>query len=179
MPITAMMKFDGTNYWQWKKTLMMLLVVQKIKEAIEMDPLDTPITESFEEVKKQYEDWQYDSRCCMIIMKSYMDDTVYASLPNIDTVKQVFEKVSKKFANVKINKKYHYMTLLNNTKYDGVKSMRDYILLLTSYFNKLKDLQMVMGDKYLSFMILQSLLVQYDTLRSSLNTKSEGGQLMN
>lgn len=52
--------------------------------------------------------------------------------------------------------------------------MRDYILLFTSYFNKMKDLQMVIDNEYLLFVIIQSLLAQYDTLRTSLNTKSKG-----
>lgn len=79
----------------------MHLLVQKIEKVMEKDSLEKLTAESVDEVKKQYEDLQYVNRCCIIIMESYMNDIVYDSLPKTDIVKQLFEKVGKKFSKVK------------------------------------------------------------------------------
>lgn len=55
-----------------------------------------------------------------------------------------------------MNEKLHYLDLLNNNKYDGVKGAREHILLLSLYFNKLKNLQMTMRDEYLHYFIINN-----------------------
>ena len=72
-----------------------------------------------------------------------------------------------------MNEKHHYLDLLNNTKYYGVKGVRDHIMLLSSYYNKLKGLKMVIVEEFLTYSIMKSLPSQFDNIRSSLNTKKE------
>ena len=67
-----------------------------------------------------------------------MDEAVYASIPKLDTTKGLLEKIGKKFIKFDMNENHHYLDLLNNIKYDGVKGVRDHIMLLSSYYNKSK-----------------------------------------
>ena len=67
-----------------------------------------------------------------------MDEVVYASIPKVDTTKGLLEEIGKKFIKFDMNEKRHYLDLLNNIKYDGVKGVRDHIMLLSSYYNKSK-----------------------------------------
>ena len=69
------------------------------------------------------------------------------------------------------------MDLLNNIKYDEVKGVRDHIMLLYSYYNKLKGLKMDIGEEFLTYSIMKNLPFQFDNIRSSLNTKKEGCSL--
>ena len=71
----------------------------------------------------------------------------------------------------------HYLDLLNNTKYDGVKGVRYHIMFLSSNNNKLKGLKMDIGEEFLTYSIMKSLPTQFDNIRSSLNTKKEGCSL--
>ena len=77
-----------------------------------------------------------------------------------------------------MNDKHHYLDFFNNTKYDGVKGVRDHIMLLSSYYNKLKGLKMDIVEEFLTYSIMKSLSSQFDNIRSSLNTKKKGNILM-
>ena len=65
-----------------------------------------------------------------------MDEVVYASILKVDTTKRLLKEIRKKFIKFDMNEKHHYLDLLNNTKYDEVKEVRDHIMLLSSYYNK-------------------------------------------
>ena len=177
LPMTVMMKLDETNYHKWKKTLVMNLTFMKLDLALEIDPPEKPTDESSAAIKKLYEDWKHFNKCCMIMMENCMDEDIYASIPKVDTTKTLLEEIGKKFIKFDMNEKRHYLDLLNNTKYDGVKGVRGHIMLLSSYYNKLKGLKMDIGEDFLTYSIMKSLLPQFDNIRSSLNTKKEGCSL--
>ena len=153
----AMMKLDGTNYQKWKKTLVMNLTFMKLDLALEIDTPEIPTDESTAVAKKLYEDWKHFNKCCMMMMENYMDEAIYASIPKVDTAKGLLEEIGKKFIKFDMNEKHHYLDLLNNTKYDGIKGVRDHIMLLSSYYNKLKDLKMDIGEEFLTYSIMRSL----------------------
>ena len=80
----------------------------------------------------------------------------------MDTSKGLLEGTGKKFIKFDMNEKHHYLDLLNNTKYDGVKGVRDHIMLLSSYYNKLKGLKMGIGEEFLTYSIMKSVPSQFD-----------------
>ena len=106
-----------------------------------------------------------------------MDEAIYASIPKVDTIKGILKEIGKKFFKFDINEKHHYVDLLSNTKYDGVKGVRDHIMLLSSYYNKLKGLKMDIGEDFLTYSIMKSLPSQFDNIKSKLNTKKKGCSL--
>ena len=60
----------------------------------------------------------------------------------MDTTKGLLEEIKRRFIKFDMNEKHHYLDLLINTKYDGVKGARDHIMLLSSYYNKSKGPKM-------------------------------------
>ena len=157
LPMIAMMKLDETNYQKWKKTLVINMKFMKLDLALEIDPLEKLTDTSSATVKKLYEDWKYSNKCCMMMMENFMDEVVYASIPKVDTTKGLLEEIGNKFIKFDMNEKHHYLYLLNNTKYDGVKGVRDHIMLLSSYYNKLKGLKMDIGEVFMAYSIMKSL----------------------
>ena len=103
-----------------------------------------------------------------------MYEAVYSSILKVDTTKGLFEEIGNKFIKFDMNEKHHYLYLLNNTMYDGVKGVRDHIMLLSSCYDKLKGLKMEIGKELLTYSIMKSLPSQFDNIWSSLNTKKEG-----
>ena len=95
-------------------------------------------------------------------MKLYM----LAFLKLIHQIKGLLEEIV-------MNEKHHYLDLLNNTKYDEVKGVMDHIMLLSSYYNKVKGLKMDIGEEFLTYSIMKSLPSQFDNIRSSYNTEKE------
>ena len=93
-----------------------------------------------------------------------MDEAVYASILKVDTEKGLLEEIGRKFIKFDMNEKHHFLDLLNNTKYDGVKGVMDHIMLLSSDFNKLKGLKMDIGEQFLTYSIMKSLPSQFDNI---------------
>ena len=106
-----------------------------------------------------------------------MDEAIYVSIHKMDTRNGFLREGGKKFIKFDINEKYHYLYLLNKNKYDEVKRVRDHIMLLSSYYNKLKDLKMDIGREFLTYSIIKSLPSQIDNIRSSLKSKKNSCSL--
>ena len=155
LSMTATMKLDGINYQKWKKTLIMNMTFMKLDLALKIDPLEKLTNDHSDVVKKLYEDWKHFNKCCMMMMENCMDEAVYASIPKVGIIKGLLEEIRKKLIEFDKNA---YLDLLNNTKYDGVKGVRDHIMLLSSYYNKLKGLKMDIKEELLTFSIIKSLL---------------------
>ena len=93
LPMTAMMKLDGTNYQKWKKTLVMNMTFMKLDLALEIDSPKKLTDDSSASVKKLYEDWKHSNKCYMMMMENFMDEAVYASIPKVDTTKGLLEEI--------------------------------------------------------------------------------------
>ena len=172
--MTTMIKLDRTNYQKWKNTLVMNLTFMKLDLALEVDPPKKSTDDTSVAIKKLYKDWKHSNKCCIMMMENCMDEAIYASIPKVDIAKRLLEEIGKKFIKFYMNEKHHYLNLLNNTKYDGVKGVRDHIMVLSSYYNKLNDLKMNIGEEFFTYSIMKNLPSQFDNVRSSLNTKKEG-----
>ena len=136
--MTAMIKLDRTNYQKWKKTLVMNLTFMKLDLALEIDLREKPTDDNSASVKKLYEHWKHFNDCCMMMMENCMDEAVYARISKMDTTKGLLEERRKKFIKFDMNKKHHYLDLLNDTNYDEVRGVMNHIMLLSSYYNKSK-----------------------------------------
>ena len=77
MPMTAMMTLNGTNYHQWRKTLMLNLTVMKLDLALKINQPQKPTNESIVNDKKVYEEWEYSNNCCMLILEYYVEDSIF------------------------------------------------------------------------------------------------------
>ena len=55
-----------------------------------------------------------------------------------------------------------YLKLLTTTVYDGVGGVRDYIIKLKHYLNKGNEMKVELGEKFLKWLILESLLASFD-----------------
>ena len=70
--------------------------------------------------------------------------------------------------------KGQYLSLLEKTKYDGVNGVREHMMKLVHYYNKLKSLKVDLGDSYLIWQVMESLPSQFDVLKTSYNTQKGG-----
>jgi len=81
--------------------------------------------------------------------------------------------VGEKFKTFDKAQKGQYLSLLEKTKYNGVSSVREHMMKLVHYYNKLKSLKVELGDSYLIWQIMESLPSQFDVLKTSYNTQKE------
>ena len=66
-----------------------------------------------------------------------------------------------------------YLKLLTTTVYDGVGGVRDYIIKLKHYLNKGNEMKVELGEKFLKWLILESLLASFDAVKLTYNALKE------
>ena len=70
----------------------------------------------------------------MLILKYYVEDSNFESIPKVNTAKELLEVIGRKFTKFDKNDKHHNLNLLNSTMYDGVSGVRDHIHKLSSNY---------------------------------------------
>ncbi|RVW81965.1 Retrovirus-related Pol polyprotein from transposon TNT 1-94 [Vitis vinifera] len=66
-----------------------------------------------------------------------------------------------------------HLKLLTTTVYDGVSGVRDHIIKLRHYFNKANEMKVELGEKFLKWLILESLPVSFDAVKLTYNALKE------
>lgn len=77
----------------------------------------------------------------------------------VDTAKKLLDVVSKKFIEFNKNEKYHFLDLLTSIMYNEVNGVREHILKLSSFYKKLKDMEINLGETFLTYIILKKLSI--------------------
>ncbi|RDX80580.1 hypothetical protein CR513_38853, partial [Mucuna pruriens] len=63
----------------------------------------------------------------------------------------------------------HYLSLLRKTIDDGVGGVHEHIMKMVNWFKKLKSMKVKLGEDFLIWQVFESLLHQFDVLRTSYN----------
>ncbi|KAF7823655.1 Retrovirus-related Pol polyprotein from transposon TNT 1-94 [Senna tora] len=95
----------------------------------------------------------------------------FKSIPEKDTAVDYLKAISEKFKKFDESQKAYYLSLLDNTLYDGVSGVREHMMKLVNYFNKLKSLKVDLGESYLVYKVLQSLPAENEILRTTYNSQ--------
>ncbi|KAJ9672868.1 hypothetical protein PVL29_026214 [Vitis rotundifolia] len=66
-----------------------------------------------------------------------------------------------------------YLKLLTTTMYDGVGGVRDHIIKLKHYFNKANEMKVELSEKFLKWLILESLPTFFDVVKLTYNALKE------
>ena len=66
-----------------------------------------------------------------------------------------------------------YLKLFATTVYDGVGRVRDHIIKIKHYFNKANEMKVELGEKFLKWLILESLPVSFDAMKLTYNALKE------
>ncbi|XP_062075314.1 uncharacterized protein LOC133779360 [Humulus lupulus] len=76
---SAMLTLNGTNHKQWVESLMMNLTLMRVDLALRMDAPPKPTDDATEKDKKSYE--EHSNRCCLMLMRYHMDESISDSIP--------------------------------------------------------------------------------------------------
>ena len=79
----------------------------------------------------------------LMTMKYIMDKTIRQSVLESQKAKDFLGSIAEKFVKFDKGKKGHYLSLLENTTYNGVSGVQEHILKLVHYYNKLKTMMLV------------------------------------
>lgn len=100
-----------------------------------------------------------------------MEKSIRQSIPESNNAKDFLKSIGDKFKIFDKAQKGHYLSLLEKTKYDGLGGVREHIMKLVHYCNKLRSMKVDLGEDYLIWRVLESLPSQFDVLKTSYNTQ--------
>ncbi|KAJ9680447.1 hypothetical protein PVL29_019698 [Vitis rotundifolia] len=66
-----------------------------------------------------------------------------------------------------------YLKFLTTTMYDGVSGVTDHIIMLKHHFNKANEMKVELSEKFLKWLILESLPTSFDAVKLTYNALKE------
>ncbi|XP_042950214.1 uncharacterized protein LOC122282322 [Carya illinoinensis] len=141
--------------------------------VLRIDAPVEPTSESSAVEKTRFEQWVHSNRTCLMIMKYTIDKSIRLSIANTDSAKEYLDAVGKKFTKFDKAENENLMKLLTTTTYDGISGVREHIMKLTHFFNKLKGMKVELADSFLVWQVLESLPPQFDALKTIYNAQKD------
>ncbi|RVW60538.1 hypothetical protein CK203_061446 [Vitis vinifera] len=143
------------------------MTLQNLDLALRVDEPSKPIDMSSTNERSFYEKWEHSNRSCLMVMKYTMDKSIKECVPKTEKAKDFLEYVKVNYTKTNKAEMTTYLKLLTTTMYDGVGGIRDHIIKLKHYFNKLNEMKVELNEKFLKWLILESLLASFDRRRNS------------
>ena len=108
-----------------------------------------------------------------MVMKYIMDKSIKECVPKTERAKDFLEYVKANYTKIDKVEMTTYLKLLTTTMYDGVGGVRDHIIKLKHSFNKANETKVELGEKFLKWLILESLPIFFDAMKLTYNALKE------
>ncbi|RVX00374.1 hypothetical protein CK203_024610 [Vitis vinifera] len=93
-----------------------------------------------------YEKWEHSNRsCCLMVMKYTMDKSIKECVPKTERAKE----------------------------FSRICGVRDHIIKLKHYFNKANEMKVELSEKFLKWLILESLPASFDAMKLTYNASKK------
>ena len=104
-----------------------------------------------------------------MVMKYTMDKSIKECVPKTEKAKDFLEYVKANYTKTDKAEMTTHLKLLTTTVYDGVGVVRDHIIKLKHYFNKANEMKVELSEKFLKWLILESLPASFDVVKLTYN----------
>jgi len=156
MPLTSVKTLNRINFEDWKEFLDLYLAITNMDFSLrEVEPSALTLESTSVQIISS-EKWEHSNKVCLMVMR-YTMETIRQSIPDNDNPKDFMISVGEKFKTFDKAQKGQYLLLLEKTKYDGVSGVREHMMKLVHYYNKLKSLKVELCDSYLIWQVMESL----------------------
>ncbi|RVW73223.1 Retrovirus-related Pol polyprotein from transposon TNT 1-94 [Vitis vinifera] len=173
LQLSAIKPLIGNNFEEWFESFNVHMTLQNLDLALRVDEPSKPINVSSADERLFYERWEHSNRSCLMVMKYTMDKSIKECGPKTERAKDFLEYVKANYTKVDKAEMATHLKLLTTTVYDGVSGVRDHIIKLRHYFNKANEMKVELGEKFLKWLILESLLVSFDAVKLTYNALKE------
>jgi len=173
LPLSAIKTLTETNYEDWYESFTINLAVMNLDLDLRVEAPAALTEKSFAEEETYYERWGHSNRTCLMIMKYTIDKSIRQSITCTNSAKDFLAAIGDKFTKFDKAEKGTFMKLLTTTTYDGVSRVREHIMKLTHFFNKLRQMKVELADNFLVWQVLESLPFQFDALKITYNAQRD------
>ncbi|XP_070678082.1 uncharacterized protein [Malus domestica] len=133
--------------------------------ALRTEEPPTPIDDSTSSQKFKYEKWHKSNRIALLIIKMSMKNVLRGGFPDATNAKDFLKFIEAKYRESPKNETGNLMNALTTMRYDGVQSVREYILKMMDVARKLNALEVPISDTFLVHVIMNSLHENYTQLK--------------
>ena len=96
---------------------MMNLTLMRVDLALRTDAPPKPTDDTTKRDRKSYEDWEHSNRCCLMLMRYHMDESIRDSIPQTGIAKDFLDAIKEKYKKFSKNEKNECLTLFHRTNY--------------------------------------------------------------
>jgi hypothetical protein len=171
--VNQIVSLTGSNYKQWKQDIELALGMLDYDHVLKDPCPPTPTTQTTKDDKLKYNTWVKHNKMALIVMKRSISEAVRGGIPDTDSAREFYEAIAAKYKESEKAETGNLMHALINMKFDGVGSVREYIMKGIDISAKLKELQIPIDDAMLVYIVLNSLPPQYSQLQLTYNTQKE------
>ncbi|GJS73292.1 putative zinc finger, CCHC-type containing protein [Tanacetum coccineum] len=117
-----------------------------LDHALRINPPAALTAENTSDQKRTYEQWERSNRMSLMIINNSISVAIRGAIPDSENPKEYLSSVEEQF---KGTSKAHASTLIFEmltTKYDGVSSVREHIMMMSDMANKLKGIDMEISE---------------------------------
>eukprot|EP00261_Vitis_vinifera_P026102 XP_010659290.1 PREDICTED: uncharacterized protein LOC104881301 [Vitis vinifera] len=149
------------------------MTLHNLDLALRVDEPSRPTDVSSVNERSFYEKWEHSNRSCLMVMKYTMDKSIKECVPKTERAKDFLEYVKTNYTKIDKAEMATYLKLLTTTVYDGVGGVRDHIIKLKHYFNKANEMKVELSEKFLKWLILESLPASFDAMKLTYNASKK------
>ncbi|KAJ9682506.1 hypothetical protein PVL29_018431 [Vitis rotundifolia] len=155
------------------------MTLHNLDLALRVDEPSKPTDVSSADERSFYEKWEHSNRSCLMVMKYTMDKSIKECVcmkgenGGLQCAKDFLEYVKANYTKIDKAEMTTYLKLLTTTMYDGVGGVRDHIIKLKHYFNKTNEMKVELSEKFLKWLILESLPTSFDVVKLTYNALKE------
>ncbi|KAH0972769.1 hypothetical protein GBA52_024925 [Prunus armeniaca] len=162
--LSSIETLNGPNYEKWKLDIEVVLGLMDLDLALIEDKPAALTASSTSEQKLKLKNWEKSNRMSLLVMEKTISASVLEEIPASENAKEFLASIVQKYkpeAKAQVGK---LITALTSAKFDGVGSVREYILGLAGIANKLKVLKVPIDETFLVHIAVNSLPSSYGQL---------------
>ena len=164
---------NGSNFKRWKQDIELCLGFFDYEHVLHEDPPAEPTPQASKEEKNKVQTWHKHNRMALVIMKRSMSEAVKGGIPDAVFARDFYNNIQEKYKVSDKAETGNLMSSLTTMKFDGIGSIREYIMKGIECAAKLKNLGVNIDDAFLVHLVLNSLPQQYSQLQCNYNTQKE------
>ncbi|KAA0042825.1 Retrovirus-related Pol polyprotein from transposon TNT 1-94 [Cucumis melo var. makuwa] len=169
---TSIIKFNGLNFSDWCEQIRFHLGVLDLDLALLNEKPAAITPASSDEDRSFYKARERSNRLSLMFMRMTVANNIKSTIKNTEDAKEFMKSVEKCSQSESADKSLvgTLMSTLTNIKFDGSRTIHEYILEMTNLPARLNTMRMEVNENFLVTFILNSLPSEYGPFHMNYNT---------
>ncbi|XP_074359821.1 uncharacterized protein LOC141702647 [Apium graveolens] len=119
---------NGLNFKKWKQDIELNLGILDFDHVLKEDPPTKLNANTTRDAKNKYERWHKHIKMALICMKISKTNALQGGIPETIYARDYYNSIAEKYKSFAQSKVSNLMNSLTKMKFDGLGSMREYIM---------------------------------------------------